>query len=112
MDPSFRVPGLTNVGIADAQAGNTTPIGAMGAVPSGPRARTHTIGPKARESREGARVGGGQQREPLHTQSLELICKEAGFEARPSVMPQDPSSGSSGGQRRGGEPEAKAFGEG
>ena len=92
------------MGVAKAQAGNATPIGAMGAVPRRPKARTHAIGSKARETREGAGIG-GQQREPLHAQSLELICKEAEFEARPSVVPQGPqssgrSSGGGGGQRK------------
>ena len=93
------------MGVAKAQAGNATPIGAMGAVPRRPKARTHAIGSKARETREGAGIG-GQQREPLHAQSLELICKEAEFEARPSVVPQGPqssgrSSGGGGGAEEG-----------
>ena len=56
-----------------------------------PQARTHTAtGSEAREAGEGAWVG-GQQWEPQGTQSLELICKEAGLEDKPSVVPRDPN---------------------
>lgn len=49
-------------------------------MPGRPAARTHAAaGSEARKAREGARVG-GQQREPLGTQSLEFVCEEAGFE--------------------------------
>lgn len=55
------------------------PTGAVRVLLCHPKARTHSApGSEAREAREGARVG-GQQWEPLGTQSSELICKETGF---------------------------------
>ena len=98
MDPSSQI--LTNAGISKAQAGNPATIGAMGAVPCQPWARTHAAtGSEAGEAGDGARIG-GREREPRGTQSLGLICKGVGLEVKPQLYPRVPN------------PQAKLWGRG